>query len=50
MKITHQLTTPYACGGVGVQDGKITGGAPIFKKLTGKHIDELPKNYKITKL
>jgi hypothetical protein len=41
------LDTPFGCGGVYTIGGQIVrGGAPIFNRLTGYHIDKLPPSHK----
>lgn len=43
-----RLSPRYACGAVFVDDGRIVGGAPIFRKLQGKRIESLPRSYNAT--
>lgn len=38
----YWLDAGWGCGLVHVRDGKITGGAPIFRKLIGRRLDKLP--------
>lgn len=40
------LSPSYACGGVFVREGRIVGGAPIFKKLEGRPVGSLPSSYR----
>jgi len=37
----YWIDTGFACGGVFVKDGIITGGAPIFKRFFGQPIINL---------
>jgi len=46
----YQLTTPYACGGIEVRNGKVVNTAPIFYKLLGQNIHKFPSTYKLEKL
>lgn len=39
----YSIDTGWACAGVLVKNGIITGGAPIFKKFYGQPIENLLK-------
>lgn len=47
---THWLNTGWGTGGIVVKDGKIMGGAPIFRKLIGRRVDKLPSTYELIAL
>lgn len=46
MTVWYQLDTGWACGGIEVVDGKIVGGAPIFRRLVGQRIESLAQSYR----
>ncbi len=50
MRINYQLDTGWGCGLIIVEDGLIVNSAPIFRKLQGVDLKDLPKKYRIERI
>lgn len=48
--IAYWLDTPFGCGGIETDRGTIVSGAPIFRKLFGTKLVDLPKHYKLIRI
>lgn len=46
----YQLDTGWACGGIFVREGRVTGGAPIFRRLIGQKLATFPSRYHLTRI
>jgi hypothetical protein len=46
----YWIDTGWACGAVFVIEGRIVGGAPVFRRLRGQTLSRLPAAYAFSRI